>query len=155
MSKANPQAPVLHANEHKVTGNDKLSGFRVFISSIETDTGETTNTTDETTLFTVSLSANSFSNILIETIVCGKDVYTTANHITITWRIKYNSVTQRTFTQIISNAANRNTQLHQNLSYLMAGGQTAAANVTITGQMSAAKAGYGILGNMVRLWGII
>ncbi len=129
-------------------------GLKVLIANNETDTGETTNDTNETTLFTISLPANNFRLILIEALVRAKNIYTTANHATFTWRIKYNGVTIRTFTQIVANPASRNTQLNQYLSYLYAGGQAAAANVTITGQMSAANAGIGILGNMVRLWGV-
>jgi len=177
MSRASPTKPVLHGSEHNVAGNDpisdlvthasrhlaggadKLSGALVLIANDETDSAETTSSTSETTLKTISLPANSYSKILIEADVISRFEADLSSRCDFTWRIKYNGVTQKTFVvRIIASSTSgidSGGRYVTHLSYIMSGGQASAANVTITGQMTVSNAAAGILVHNVRLWGII
>ena len=159
MSKLSPTKPVTHASEHLSTGNDKMTGVRVLLYSAESDTAETNTTTNETTKYTQSLPANSYSYILIEAGTQSRyerDVSSKANF---TWRIKYNAVTQKTFNEkIIALAAagcDTGGKYNGYISTIMAGGQAGAADITITGQASVSNANVGFLLKYVRIWGII
>jgi hypothetical protein len=159
MSKLSPTKPVLHASEHLYAGNDKLTGIRVLLNSLETDTAETNTTTNETTKYTFTLPINSYSFIMIEAGFVSryeKDVASKANF---TYNIKYNGATQKTFNSKVlalsTSGCDTGAKVIDYISFIMTGGQAAQHNITITGQTDVNDANCGFVLKFARVWGII
>lgn len=159
MSRENPDKPVLHQETHQAAGFDKLLGYMVFIVSDEVDSAETVSSTAEVTKNTILLPANSYRKIYIEFAAVHRYEVDVASKMNATWRIKSAGVTQKTYVAKIlaSSAAGIDTGQKEPIygSFIMAGGQVAAVNVTITGQIDVSNAAAGFLTKFVRLWGII
>ena len=151
--------PDLHAPTHRATGNDKLTGHMVFITSTEADSAETVSSVGETTKATLSLPANSYASIYIEFAGVHRYEVDVAAKMNVIWNIKYDAVTKKTFNAKILALSTTGTDTGQKESIygsvIFAGGQAAAANVTITGQIDVNNANAGFLLKFCRIWGII
>lgn len=133
------------------------SGWTLLYTS-ETDGTSYSNTTSETTLYTYSLAANSYSYILIETIVFASDTRDSTSKVDWTLRIKYDGTTQKQFdTRTLANSstdADSGEKTNIYGTYIMTGGQTSAKDITVTFQASVANASVSFKGKMCRVWGI-
>jgi hypothetical protein len=150
-----PSKPRLHGNEHLPDKEDPIPGVLVLISNNETQTGETTTSTNETTLFTLNIPANKYSKILIESTIRHRHTTSTASICTFTDRIKVAGATQVTYIEQLLSTTAGGTEVHDKISTVIAGKQTSDTAVLITSQMGTSNAANGILGENARIYGII
>jgi hypothetical protein len=154
----NPTTPKQHGAEHGASGGDKIPNVPVLIAAIETDGGEQVSSVAENVLQTLSLPANSFKRILIEATVRERYEVDASNKTNNTWNIDVDGSTVKTFTSRIialatasADSGNRHTF---NISTIVNGGQAAAVDVDITGQMTINNANCGVMVYNMRLWGL-
>lgn len=151
--------PIKHAASHLPAGQDPLTGHRVFIISTEADSAETVSNVGEVTKATLSLPANSYTKIYIEFAGVHRYEVDVTAKMNATWKINYNAILQKTFNAKILALATSGCDTGQKESIygsvIMAGGQAAAADVTITGQIDVNNANAGYLLKFCRIWGII
>ena len=155
---SNPNRPRVHGSDHINAGEDPVPSALIFIDSNETDSAETVSSVAETTKNTISLPANSFAKIYIEFAAVHRYEVDVAAKMNATYRIKLDGALQKTYNaKILANSlAGVDTGQKESIygSVIIAGGQTAAASVTITGQIDVNNANAGFLTKFVRLWGI-
>ncbi len=150
-----PTKPRLHGPEHLPDKEDPIPGVLVLITNNETQTGETTSSNGETTLFTLTIPPNKFSKILIEATIRHRHTTTSAAVCTFTDRIKVGGVTQVTYVEQLVSTTTGGEENHDKISIIVAGGQTVNTTVLITSQMGTSNANNGILGENARIFGII
>ena len=150
-----PTKPRLHGAEHLPDKEDPIPGVLVLMTNNETQTGETTTTANETTLFTLNIPPNKYSKILIEATIRHRKTTTTASICTFTDRIKVGGATQVTYVEQLVSTTTGGAETHDRISIIVAGGQTVNTQVLITSQMGTSNAANGILGENARIFGII
>jgi len=155
MRNIDPTKPRLHGSEHLPDKEDPIPGVLVLIVNNETQTGETTSSIAENTLFTLTIPPNKFSKILIEATIRHRHTTTSATICTFTDRIKVGGVTQATYVEQLLSTTAGGTETHDRISIIVAGGQTVNTTVLITSQMGTSNAANGVLGENARIFGMV
>jgi hypothetical protein len=137
-----------------------VNGIINLIYNDDTDSAEhNTSTSESTARKTYTLAANTYSKIIIEFIVRARVEQSANTKADFTWRIKSAGTTVRTFVQrIIASATTgilSGDRLTETFSYIMAGGQVANTDITITVQNSLNNASTGALVHAVRIYGVM
>lgn len=133
-------------------------GGWTLLHSVETDTSETVNTTNPTDIFTYDLPPNTYSKILIETIVQCKDLRDAASKVD--WYVSfYEGDTQKkTFywrtTADSTSGIDSGQVISPYCSLLIDGGQTQYKTLKVQAQANVANSSVGYMGKMFRVWGI-
>jgi len=134
------------------------SGTVILINADEADSGETVSSTNETTLKTYNLAANSYSKIIVETELRGRVEQDASTRCDFTWRFKVAGATQKTYVWriIAMNTAGVDSggRYTATLKTSFAGGQVALTALTVTGQMTVSNAATGILAHSCRVYGV-
>jgi len=154
----NPDRPRVHGSDHINAGEDPVPGALVLINNNETDTAETVSSVAEVTKFTLVVPANSFAFLYIEFAAVHRYEVDVASKMNVIYNIKLDGVTKKTFNAKILALSTSGTDTGQKEtiygSTIIAGGQAAAASVTITEQMDVNNANCGVIGKFARVWGI-
>ena len=143
----------------QLTPSQLASGSIILLYNDEVDSAETTNTTNETTMKSWSLPANSYSKIIIEAEARDRIEQSANTKCDFTWRIKVGASTSKTYiNRIIASSTTGIVSGGREilpLKVIVAGGQGSATTIAITGQMNLANASTGILAHSLRVYGVI
>ncbi len=159
MSKSNPFGPRLHSASHQATGGDKLTGFPVLISQGEAWEAPINNFSNEQTVKTVAIPANSYSYIMFQALVLFNMRRSAAAKNIAYWYIKNNGVTTKGFlsayTQTNSPTIIKGPAQPILIDSIFAGGQAGGTNVTVTATLQIANAADDVQILNYRMFGII
>ena len=137
---------------------DMPAGTIVLLYADETDSSETTNSTAETTLKSWDLPSNSYSKIIVECEVRSKNEYDSDTKYNVTWKIYEGGTVRKSYTHKQtqdSESGHDGGDTHLfSLKTSFPGGQTATTTLKVTGTMSVANSGHGILAHSFRVYGV-